>query len=163
MTSVFYKIGCAHALEKVGQGGLLARAGQAWKGLAPGTQGLVKRLGVGGAGGALVGGLADAPQGETFGGGGAVLGGLLGAGGMAGAGKLLQRGLRGDVARQMRAAGRIAREGGEAAAPAARVVRQEMSPLLQQAESQLIPSISPQAAEGAARRMSERWQQMYLR
>jgi hypothetical protein len=87
----FYKLGQEAALEKLGQGGLLRSIGTAakgtWEGMTPAAQGIAKRLGagagIGAAGGALAGG-------EEHRGTGALLGGGLGALGMAGLGRHLQ-------------------------------------------------------------------------
>jgi hypothetical protein len=94
----FYKLGQDTALEKLGQGGLFKSLGAAgksigsaakggWEAMGPAAQGIVKRLGVGGGVGAAGGALAG---GEEHRGMGALLGGGLGALGMAGLGHHLQ-------------------------------------------------------------------------
>ncbi len=78
----FYKSGNDEALEKLG--------------INPRMLGTLKRLGVGGAGGAAIGGLAGGEE-------GAMAGGLMGAAGLAGAGRLMRRGMQKDVGQAIRA------------------------------------------------------------
>jgi hypothetical protein len=130
----FYKLGSINALEKLG-------FGAAWKNLAPATQGLIKRVGVGTGVGAVGGAMAG---GEGNRGTGALLGGLAGAGGMAGAGHLMQRGLRGQAADAMRQSARLARQGGTSGVPVARAMRKSWEPALDTASSRIFPRINEQ-------------------
>lgn len=143
----FYQLGRNTALEKLGQGGLLRSIGQAakttWKGMTPAAQGIAKRMGAGGAVGALGGGLAG---GEEHRGMGALLGGAGGALGGAALGRMLQGRAQQQLARDLwegatqTAAGR-ARSSGSA------LKRLEaMKPVYEQGaqhlESRLLPGVS---------------------
>lgn len=82
----FYKMGSVHALEKLG--------------ISAATTGLAKRLLVGGGAGAGLGALA---AGEGNRGTGALVGAGLGAAGLAGAGRLMRRGMQQEVGQAIRA------------------------------------------------------------
>lgn len=98
----FYQRGQEAALEKLGfLGKALGTLAGKWNALKPATQGLAKRLAVGGAAGAGIGALTGQDEKPGFMGIGgqegtrgrnALIGGLLGAGGMAGLGHLSGRG-----------------------------------------------------------------------
>lgn len=142
----FYVMGRQAALEKLG--GLLGSAAEAWKGLAPGTQGLAKRLGAGGAVGAA-GGAALGGEGNR--GTGALLGGLVGAGGMAGAGHLAQKSLRGSVGSAMLHTGRSAAKkapGIGAGARTAKAVRKAYEPALEASSKRIFPRFVEEDAAG---------------
>ena len=138
----FYKIGQYAALTKL-SAGFLSSLGKAWQGLSPATQGIAKRMGAGGAIGALGGAAAG---GEEHRGLGTLLGGAAGALGGGAAGHMLQNRATGQLAKDLWEGATLGAKGKARASGSALARLEAMKPVYQQAEqhlqSRLLPGLS---------------------